>query len=60
MFRSRIVVPLVLFRMAVKLVVHALGPRLPTLGLLHLGGLTLFHLFLAGGDVMVVTLAGVL
>ena len=59
MFRSRIVVPLVLFRMAVKLVVHALGPRLPTFGLLHLG-LTLFHLFLTGGDVMVVTLAGVL
>ena len=52
MFRSRIVVPLVLFRMAVKLVV-------PTLVLLHVG-LTLFHLFLAGGDVMVVTLAGVL
>ena len=52
MFRSRIVVPLVLFRIAVKLVVHALGPRLPTFGLLHL--------FLAGGDVMVVTLAGVL
>ena len=43
---------------------HALGPGLPTLGILHLSlnlvlGVRLLHLTLAAGNVVFVTLAGV-